>query len=79
MNTTVTLHLPEELCGKLEQEAKKHHLSVNQYILYTLTKTLSYNEALKLVHKKLSQIAHIPIVDVLNAIPDRQPLPGDEL
>ncbi len=79
MNTTVTLHLPEELCGKLEQEAKKQHLSVNQYILYTLTRTLSYNEALELVHEKLSQIAHIPIVDVLNAIPDRKPLAGDEL
>ncbi|MQY76167.1 MAG: PIN domain-containing protein [Spirochaeta sp.] len=35
-----------EYIDKIEREAKKNHLSINQYILYSLTKTVAYNEAL---------------------------------
>jgi len=79
MKTIVTLRLPEELCGKIEREAKRNHISMNQYILYTLTKTLSYNEALELVNEKLLRASPRNLTDILNEIPDREPLPGDEL
>lgn len=79
MRTTVTLRLPEELCGRIEHEAKRNHLSPKQYILDTLTKTLSYNEAFELVDERLLQASARDITDILKEIPDRKPLPGDEL
>jgi predicted nucleic acid-binding protein len=45
----------------------------------SLTTTLSYNEALELVNKKLLQASPLNVSDILNAIPDRKPLQGDEL
>ena len=79
MKTTYNLRLPEELCGKIEREATKNHLSINQYILYTLTKTVVYNEALDLLNSKLKTADRVSVEELLSAIPDREPLDGDEL
>jgi len=79
MNTTFNLRLPEELCGKIEKEAKKNHLSINQYILYTLTKTIAYNEALEILNTRLSNVSDLAVEEIINKIPERKPLKGDEL
>lgn len=79
MNTTLTLRLPDELCGRIEREAHKNHSSPDQFIIYMLTKTLFYNEAIELVHEKLQSASEMNVSDILNAIPARDPLPGDEL
>ena len=79
MKTTYNLRLPEELCGKIEREAEKNHLSINQYILYTLTKTIVYNEALELLASKLKTTPAISVEELLSKISDREPLDGDEL
>ena len=79
MKTKYNLRLPKELCSKIEREAAKNNLSINQYILYTLTKTITYNEALELLHSKLKKSLDLSIEQILSRIPDRIPLPGDEL
>ena len=43
MKTSFTLRLPEELRKKIIDEADRNLMSVNQFILYTLTKSLSVN------------------------------------
>ena len=45
MKASYTLRLPEELQRKIKEEAKRSDMSVNQYILYTLTKEIAYREA----------------------------------
>ena len=79
MKTTYNLRLPEELCEKIEREAKKNNVSINQYILYTLTKSISYNEALQQLHEELKDVPEMDIDVMLSRIPDRKPLPGDEI
>lgn len=79
MKTTFNLRLPEELCDKIEHEAKRNNLSINQYILYTLTKTLYYNEALHLVKEKISSVSKEDVRSILDKIPAKKPLEGDEL
>jgi hypothetical protein len=79
MKTTYNLRLPEELCEKIEREAKKNNVSINQYILYTLTKSISYNEALQQLHEELKDVPEMDIDEMLSRIPDRKPLPGDEI
>lgn len=45
MKASYTLRLPEDLRKKIKVEAKRTDMSVNQYILYTLTKEIAYKEA----------------------------------
>ena len=59
--------------------SQKNNLSINQYILYTLTKTIYYNEALELVKEKLSRASDLSAEEILKMIPEREPLEGDEL
>jgi hypothetical protein len=79
MKTTYNLRLPEELCEKIEREAKKNNVSINQYILYTLTKSISYNEALQQLHEELKDVPEMNIDEMLSRIPDRKPHTGDEI
>lgn len=41
MKTSLTLRLPEELRMKIRKEARHSDMSINQYVLYTLTKEIS--------------------------------------
>jgi hypothetical protein len=45
MKASYTLRMPEELRKKIREEADRSDMSVNQYILYTLTKEIAYKEA----------------------------------
>ena len=79
MKTTFNLRLPGEICSKIEKEAQKNRLSINQYILYTLTKTIAYNEAFEILNAKLSNVPGIAVVEILSKIPERKPLKGDKI
>ncbi len=79
MKSTFNVRLPEELCGKIEKEAKKNHLSINQYILYTLTKTIAYNEALEIINTRFVNASDLTVEEILRKIPQIKPLKGDEI
>ena len=79
MKTTFNLRLPGELCGKIEKEAQKNRLGISQYILYALTKTIAYNEALEILNAKLTNIPDMAVEEILSKIPERKPLKGDEI
>jgi len=79
MKTTFNLRLPEELCGKINKEAKKNHLSINQYILYTLTKTIAYNKAIEILNTRFANTSDLTVEEILSKIPNKKPLRGDEI
>lgn len=79
MKTNYNLRLPEELCEQIERVARKNRVSINQFILYTLTKSISYTEAMEQVNEKLKDIDDIGIDEMLDKISDRPPLPEDTI
>ena len=81
MKATYTVHLPQELREKIEKEAKQSKLSINQYILYTLTKDISYREGEKALRNRIKQApSREEALRLLEAIvPDVPPLPEDRI
>lgn len=81
MKATYTLRLPEELREKIRKEAKTNKMSINQYILYTLTKDISYKEAERLLKNRIRRASSrkeaLNLLDTI--VPDVPPLPHDDL
>ena len=81
MKATYTLRLPEELREKIIKEAKTNKMSINQYILYTLTKDISYKEAERLLKTRIRRASSrkeaLNLLDTI--VPDVTPLPQDDL
>ena len=80
MKATYTLRLPAELREKIRKEAEINKMSINQYILYTLTKDISYKEAERgLINRIRRAPSRKETLDLLDRIvPDVPPLPQDE-
>ncbi len=80
MKTSLTLRLPEELKRKIRKEARYSDMSINQYVLYTLTKEISYKEAERglkeRIRKAVSREEALRLLDVI--VPDVPALPQDE-
>jgi len=79
MRATYTLRLPEELQRKIKEEAERSKMSINQYILYTLTKDISYKEAERVLKNRIKKArSREEAIRILEAIvPDVPPLPED--
>jgi hypothetical protein len=81
MKTSVTLRLPEELKTKIKEEAEHNDMSVNQFILYTLTKEVSQKEAITVLKSHIknapSRKQALSLLDSI--VPDIEPLTGDEI
>jgi len=81
MKPTYTLRLPEELQRKIKEEAERSKMSINQYILYTLTKDISYKEAERTLKNRIKEArSREEALRLLEAIvPDVPPLPEDTI
>ncbi len=81
MKTSFTLRLPEELRRKIKEEAKQSDMSINQYILYTLTKEISYKEAERALKERIKKApSREEALRLLDAIvPDVPTLPEDKI
>ena len=81
MKTSLTLRLPEELKRKVRKEARQSDMSINQYVLYTLTKEISYKEAERglkeRIRKATSREEALRLLDAI--VPDVPALPQDKL
>jgi hypothetical protein len=81
MKATYTLRLPKELREKIIKEAKTNKMSINQYILYTLTKDISYKEAERLLKNRIQRASSrkeaLNLLDTI--VPDVLPLQQDDL
>jgi len=81
MKATYTLRLPEELQRKVREEAKRSDMSVNQYILYTLTREISYKEATAALKDRIKKApTRAEALKLLESIvPDVPPLEEDKV
>ena len=77
MNTVFNLRLPTELKKKVEDEAKDNHTSINQYLLYIITKTIAYNEAMKNITTKFNKIDTSNWEREFSKIPNIEPFEYD--
>ena len=80
MKASYTLRIPEELREKIREEAERSDMSVNQYILYTLTKEIAYKEAVALKEKIKRAPSRKDALKLLESIvPDVPALAEDKL
>ena len=81
MKASYTLRLPEELRRKVTEEAKRSDMSVNQYILYTLTREISYKEAAAALKDRIKKApSRAEALKLLESIvPDVPPLEEDKV
>jgi HicB-like protein involved in pilus formation len=81
MKASYTLRIPEELQKKIKEEAKRSDMSINQYILYTLTKEIAYKEAAVAltdrIRKAPSREEALKLLDSL--VPDIPPIGQDNI
>ncbi len=80
MKTSYTLRLPEELRKKIKEEAERSDMSVNQYILYTLTKEIAYKEAAAALKDRIRKApSRTEALKLLESIvPDVPPMKSDK-
>lgn len=81
MKASYSLRVPEELGRKIREEADRYELSVNQYILYTLTKEISRREAERELKRRIRNApSGKEALRILEAIvPDVVPLKVDRI
>ena len=81
MKASYTLRLPEELRSKVQEEAKRSDMSMNQYIVYTLTKEVSYREAAAALRDRIRKApSRAEALELLDSIvPDVPPLKDDRI
>ena len=81
MKASYTLRLPEELRSKIKEEARQSDMSINQYILYTLTKEISYKEAVVALKDRIKKApSNVEALKLLDSIvPDVPPLKDDRI
>jgi hypothetical protein len=81
MKASYTLRIPEEVREKTRGEAERSDMSVNQYILYTLTKEIAYKEAAVALKEKIKKApSRKEALKLLESIvPDVPPLEEDKL
>ena len=78
MNTVYNLRLPLDLKKKVETEAKNNHTSINQYLLYIISKSVAYNEAIKNISKKFKRTDSSNWEKEFTKIPDNKPFEYDK-
>ncbi|MCP4405209.1 MAG: hypothetical protein GY801_48895 [bacterium] len=78
MSMTLTVQLPEDLCGRIQQAATQQHVTIDQYVASALTATMTYQDAQDILSRRLHEASDKPIDDILRKIPARKPLAGDE-
>ena len=81
MKASYTLRLPEDLRKKIKVEAKRTDMSVNQYILYTLTKEIAYKEAAVSLKDRIknSPSRAVALRLLESIVPDIPPLKEDKM
>lgn len=81
MKASYTLRIPEELRKKIREEADRSDMSINQYILYTLTKEIAYKEAAAALKDRIKKApSRAEALKLLESIvPDVPPLKEDKI
>lgn len=67
------LRVPDELYEKIRQQAARQGVSINQYLLYTITRTVSAEETRAFFAKRAEGGDVEKALELLDRVPDHKP------
>ena len=76
---TLKLQLPESVHSYLKEIAQREGLTVDQFISTAVTEKISALKTEDYLAQRAKQARRGALKEVLDRVPDREPLPGDEL
>jgi len=74
-----SIRVPDELHQTVKRRAKAQGVSMNQYYLYAAATTVAREEAEEAFRRIAGRGSDQDLKRILDAVPSRDPLPGDEL
>ena len=77
--STFALRLPDSLHAHAKRLAQQDHASLNQFITLAVAEKVSALETSQFFAQRAAQAQPQDLANFLALVPDRPPLPGDEL
>lgn len=77
--TQLALNLPESLLDAARKAAARDGTSLDHFLVVALAEKLSALQTEDMLAKRASQADFAHYAEILSRVPDRPPLPGDEL
>ncbi len=73
------LRLPDNIMTDAKALAEKNGASLNQFLSALIAERVGELKAIDYIQRRMARGDHAAALDVLSRVPDRPPLPGDEL
>jgi len=77
--SALSLRLPESIHRHIKEIAKKEGVSINQFILSAVSEKISAIMTEEYLESRARKARKRDFKKILDRVPDREPLPGDEL
>ena len=79
MMSALSLRLPDSIHRHIKEIAKKEGVSINQFISSAVSEKVSALLTEDYLNERAKRADRYALKEVLKKVPDRPPLPGDEL
>ena len=77
--STLSLRLPDSIHRHIKEIAKKEGVSINQFISSAVSEKISALLTEDYLKNRAKRARKKDFKNILDKVPDREPLPGDEL
>ena len=77
--STLSLRLPNSIHRHIKQIATQEGVSINQFISTAVSEKISALTTKSYLEQRAKRADRSAFKDILNKVPDRTPLPGDEI
>ena len=76
---TIQVRLPDSIHGRAKRFATEEKVSMNQFIVTSVSNEIIRDETSDFFRKAAAHFDAEAFADALAAVPDRLPVPGDEI
>ena len=77
--TTIRANVPDYLAKLAEEAARKENVTVDQIVALALSAQVSAWNVREDIESRAKRGSAVHLKEILSKVPDRPPLPGDEL
>ena len=77
--STLSLRLPDSIHRHIKEIARQEGVSINQFISTAVSEKISAIMTEDYLMKRAKRAKKDTLKNILDKVPDREPLPGDEL
>jgi hypothetical protein len=77
--SALSLRLPDSIHRHIKEIARKEGVSINQFISSAVSEKISALLTEDYLKERANRADHHTLKEILEKVPDREPLPGDEL